>query len=139
MKMRTSQWIVLGLSLLVPVCAQAKNRDLNRSTKDLPTPSGLSELVVTDELAALDDLIRMTELTLIQQKELRKHLVAFRKAEEEYIANPDSNAHVRALVTAGHRLLEKIQEGQLEYLFEQQLIGELNVLSKIATKRNSAL
>lgn len=107
---------------------------VNPVTPDLPR---LEDPLASasDALSVIDLLIKATQQSLEKQIALRSLIVEYQGIRKISLEKPNDNAQLARMIKAGHRLLESIKENHLMDAFDPEFLGELNLLSQLATKR----
>lgn len=88
-----------------------------------------------NELDTLDKLIKSTQKSLDEQKQLRALIQDYQTFQENYINNPDDNDLLFRTAKAGLLVLNKIQECHLQHNFNPTFISELNLFAQVANKK----
>jgi len=97
-------------------------------------PSEITESA-HDEMGDMDSLIRATEESLAQQKNIRVLLETYHQVENEAIAKPDNAAVLFRLAETGKKLYETIEAAYLADYFSADFMAELRKLKEIADKK----
>lgn len=126
--------ILTALILTVVGTAFSAEHAVTPVTADLPRLE--NPLAATsDALHVIDLLIEATQESIVKQKALRVLIVEYQEIRKISLEKPNDNAQLARMIRSGHRLLESIKENDLIDSFEPEFLGELNLLSQMATKR----
>lgn len=87
------------------------------------------------EVASLNNLIEISKKNLENQKQLLEQLRKYKKIQDQYLQSNNDNEILFQLVVEGHKLAEGIRDNHLTDLFSNEFMGELNLVSQVATKR----
>ena len=88
-----------------------------------------------DEIKAIDSLIVQTEKQLQVQKELKEQMVLFKKQKEEFLKGKETKAHAATMLMNANKILETINQNNLQHLFSSDYLEELAFFSSIASKQ----
>ncbi len=124
--------LIASVSFVLLVSA-ASFGPVNSSTEDLP-PGGIARPESTP-LRQLDDIIAVTEKSAIDQKQLRRQLSDYYKVKARYLQDEQNKDNIIQLVKAAHLVQQSINSQHLQYLFDSDLLEELNFFSQIASKK----
>lgn len=91
----------------------------------------MAPLQEQDEVIVLKRLIEVSKNNLLEQEELLKEVVLFKKKREDFIKDPTSAKLATMLVKTAVRLNEKIQKSHLTHLFSTSLLEEIKFFSEV--------
>jgi hypothetical protein len=131
------KFIPLLLGAALPLFGQSASH-LPSATDDLPPVISL-EPPSPKGVSAISNLIRQTESNLATQRQLMTLLKEYLQIEERYIKNPGDKALVAQLVHRADALLEIVNSQKLTHLIDEDLLSELSLFSRIASKQSPAL
>jgi hypothetical protein len=138
MTKRTAITLVTLLTLCSSFYAEARNPEARNAiqpvTPDLPSTE--KTLPTTrDEVAYLDNLIAVTEQTLIAAKGIRKQVAEYLAMQEKFIENTEDRELCYKLVKQAQVILTAIENHHLSQAFDPEFLHELSLFAKIGKKK----
>lgn len=124
---------VLGLCLLLmTVCFTELSANAPRRpvTKDAAAKPEI-QVSIQDEWDVINRLITVTERNLGVQQQLRDLLAEYREQQELFFKKDQPNQRLNRMVRLSREILHLIRQNNMEQLFSDNFIHELNVLTQM--------
>ncbi len=91
-----------------------------------------------DTIRQLNDLIEVTESSLVKLRELRQQFLDYATIKASYLQQQQNKEQILRMVKAAGRLQKTIQAQNLTHTFDPEIIKELAFFSQVASKKGLA-